>query len=240
MIMKGKQNGERVTGRDGELLLRKKSPFIAREAYKTLRTNIIFSLPGAGCKCIAITSSERSEGKSTNSINLAISFGEIGKKILLIDADMRLPTVASKLKLKSQPGLSNLLIEDTSLEDAVQHLESWGLDILPAGNIPPDPTGLLESAQMERLLEQLRAHYDYIVMDLPPVNTVTDALILSKCVDGFLLVIKHNVTVYRAVDEMISRFRLVNGKILGFLYTNAAMEHKRYYKKYYKYSSYGG
>lgn len=237
--MNGKRSRNRLTSRDAKLLLRKESPFIAKEAYKALRTNVTFSLPGAGCKCIAITSAERGEGKSTNSINLAISFGEIGKKVLLIDADMRLPTVAYKLGLKSQPGLSNLLIEDAVLEDAVRHLESWGIDVLPAGNIPPDPTGLLESSQMERLLEQLRAVYDYIFIDLPPANTVTDALILSKWVDGFLLIIKHNITVYRAIDEMINRFRLVNGKILGFLYADASVEHKRYYKKYYKHYGYG-
>lgn len=231
--MSGKQNRIRLTSRDAGLLLRKESPFITKEAYKALRTNITFSLPGAGCKCIAITSAERGEGKSTNSINLAISFGEIGKKVLLIDADMRRPTVASRLSLKNQPGLSNLLIEDAAPEDAVRHLESWGMDVLPAGNIPPDPTRLLESVQMEKLLEQLRAVYDYIFIDLPPANTVTDALLLSKWVDGYLLIIKHGITVYRAIDEIINRFRLVNGKILGFLYAGASVENKRYYKKYY-------
>ena len=237
--MRDKQQGSRLLGRETELLLREESPFIAKEAYKALRTNILFSLPGAGCKCIAITSAERNEGKSTNSINLAISFGEIGKKVLLIDADMRLPTVGSKLKIKNQPGLSNLLIEDAVPEDAIQHLDSWRIDVLPVGNLPPDPTGLLESAQMEQLLKGLRAAYDYIFIDLPPANTVTDAMILSKCVDGFLLVIKHNSTAYRAIDEMLNRFHLVNGKILGFLYAGAAVERKKYYKKYYKHYGYG-
>lgn len=237
--MKGKQNRNRLTSRDEELLLREESPFLAKEAYKALRTNITFSLPGASCKCIAITSAERGEGKSTNGINLAISFGEIGKKVLLIDGDMRLPTVASKLGLKSQPGLSNLLIEDAALEDAVHRLDNWGIDVLPAGNIPPDPTGLLESDQMEQLLAQLRTAYDYIFIDLPPVNTVTDALILSRCVDGFLLIIKHNTTVYREIDKMINRFRLVNGKILGFLYVDASVDRKPYYKKHYKQYGYG-
>lgn len=227
--MNKRKNKRRLAGKEATLLLRDKSPFIVKEAYKALRTNIIFSLPGAGCKCIAITSSERGEGKSTNSINLAVSFGQIGKKVLLIDADMRLPTVASKLNLKSQPGLSNLLIEEAKPEEAIQRLESWGIDVLPVGNIPPDPTGLLESAQMEQLLAHLRGRYDYIFIDLPPANTVTDALILSKCVDGFLLVIRHNVALHREVDEMINRFRLVNGKILGFIYADASVEHKRYY-----------
>lgn len=228
--MNNRQSKRRIDGQDTALLLRDDSPFLVQEAYKALRTNIMFSLPGAGCKCIAITSAERGEGKSTNSINLAVSFGQIGKKVLLIDGDMRLPTVASKMDLKSQPGLSNVLIEESLPDEAIQHLDSWGIDVLPVGTIPPDPTGLLESTQMEQLLSHLRTEYDYIFIDLPPANTVTDALILSKCVDGFLLVIRHRVALHREIDEMISRFRLVNGKILGFIYTDATVEHKRYYK----------
>lgn len=226
------RNKERMINDRRSLILSEESPFMAKEAYKALRTNIVFSLPGAECKCIALTSTGRAEGKSTNSVNIAISFAQIGKKVLLIDGDMRLPTVASMLDVKSQPGLSNLLVEETSIEDAIVPAKDYGIDVLPAGNIPPDPTRLLESEQMERLLTELRTRYDYIFIDLPPANTVTDALILAKCVDGFLLLVKHNVTEHRAVAEMISRFKLVDGKILGFIYVDAPVEHKGYYKKY--------
>lgn len=214
------------------LLLNENSPFAVIEAYKALRTNIMFSLPGTDCKCIAVTSSARAEGKSTNCANLAISFAQIGKKVLLIDADMRLSTAASMLGVRSKPGLSNLLAEGAKFNEVWVRDKEHGIDIIPAGNVPPDPTRLLESKQMEGLLYALRKHYQYIFIDLPPANTVTDALILTKCVDGYLLLVKHNSTEHRAVAEMISRFQRVNGSILGFLYTDAGIENKGYYQKY--------
>lgn len=233
----GQQTEEKRTAADqmrrgGTLILRENSPFIVKEAYKAMRTNIIFSLPGAGCKCIAVTSAGRNEGKTTNSLNLAISFGQIGKKVLLVDADMRLPTVATKLGIHGKPGLSNLLIGELETRSVRRHSRELNIDVIPAGNIPPDPTGLLESSQMEELIKEWRESYDYVFLDLPPASTVADALILSGLVDGFLLLVKHNTTEHRAVAEMISRFRLTGGKILGFIYADADLGNKGRYKKY--------
>lgn len=227
-----KKGGRHLSIDETSLVLSGDSPFVVTEAYKALRTNIVFSLPGTDCKCIAITSTGRAEGKSTNSINTALSFGQLGKKVILIDADMRLPTVAAKLGIKGQPGLSNLLIGDIKLDETDFRVEKYGIDIMPAGTIPPDPTKLLDSAEMEQLIAALRLRYDYIIIDLPPANTVTDAVILSKCVDGYLLLIKHGVVEHRAVAEMVSRFQMVNAKILGFLYVDAEIERKEYGKKY--------
>lgn len=230
-MKKQKGNRQRNVERK-DLLLCEDSPFNVMEAYKALRTNIVFSLPGAGCKCIAVTSSTRNEGKSTNSVNLALSFGQLGKNVLIIDADMRLPSIANKLGINGKPGLSDLLVGGAKFGEAWTRLRDYGIDVIPAGTIPPDPTRLLESVQMVRLLEALKESYDYIIIDCPPANTVTDALILSKSVDGYLLLIKHNSTEHKEISEMIDHLKKVEGKILGFLYVDADIERKGYYKKY--------
>lgn len=220
---------------DKKMLLSEDSAFLVQEAYKALRTNIIFSLPGRKARCIAITSSNRSEGKSTNTINIAISFGQIGKRVILIDCDMRLPTIASKLGVKGNPGLSNVLVGDCSIKESIIRYPELHIDILPSGTIPPDPTSLLESETFQLLLNEFRKVYDYIFIDLPPVTAVTDAAILSRYVDGFLLIVKNETSEYRAVSHMLNQLRLVGGKILGFVYVGAEVKDK---KKNYKYGQY--
>lgn len=222
-----------------EFLLGEDSPFSVQEAYKALRTNVIFSLPGGAAKSIGITSSMQSEGKSMNSVNLALSFGQIGKRVLLIDCDMRLPTVATKLGLVGQPGLSDVLVGNCYLDEAIRDGGQYRIHILPAGTIPPDPTTLLESEQMRVLLEHLRQQYDYIVFDLPPITTVADAAILAKYLDGFLLVVKHGHSQYRAINSMMAQLQMANAKVLGFIYANAPTGGSKYYKSYYGYGSYG-
>lgn len=213
-------------------ILSESSPFSVKEGYKALRTNVIFSLPGTESKCIALTSSARSEGKSTTAINLGIAFAQIGKRTILLDCDMRLPTIAAKLHLPKQPGLSNLIVGEASVNDVVQHY-CEGLDVIPAGQIPRDPTGLLASEQMKYMLSKLKEYYDYVIIDLPPVTTVTDAAILTDSVDGYLLVVRHGVTDYRAVNEMLHQLTLSEAKIMGFVYSGAPVSEKKYYQHYY-------
>ncbi|MCD7886758.1 MAG: CpsD/CapB family tyrosine-protein kinase, partial [Clostridiales bacterium] len=200
-------------------LLDENAPFLMREAYKALRTNVQFSLPGNECKCIAVTSGERADGKSTTAINLALTFGQLNKRVLLIDGDLRMPTVARKMNVPKEPGLSDLLVGEAKAETAIQVNKKYGISILTAGKLPPDPTWLLESQQMKDLLEQFRREYDYIFIDLPPVLTVTDAVILSPSADGFLLVVQNNHTEHRIVTAMLDQLRLANAKVLGFVYT---------------------
>lgn len=214
------------------LILRERSPFLVKEAYKALRTNVAFSLPGDDCKCIAVTSSSRSEGKSYNSVNLAISFAQIGKKVILFDGDLRLPTVASKLGIKAKPGLSDYLVGEAKLEEVIRK-DVYGVDVIPAGSIPPDATGLLASEEIERLIQMMRKYYDYIIVDLPPVNVVADPVILSRCIDGYVLVVRHLQTRNREVAEVLRKLRMAGAKVLGFLYNDAAVEGKRYYYRYY-------
>ena len=216
-----------------EVILNEDSPFSLKEAYKSLRTNIQFSLPGSDCKCIGFTSAMRGDGKSTNCINTAISFAEVGKKVILIDGDMRLPTVAEKMDFQNSPGLSDIIVGATKPSDAIVKKQD-NLYILPAGRIPKDPTGLLQSKQMTALITKLKELYDYIFVDLPPVTTVTDAAILAPNIDGYLLVVRHEKTDTREVADLVKLLRIAEGKIIGFLYNDAPTTTKKYYSYYKK------
>ena len=212
-----------------KMLLSEKSPFSVQEAYKTLRTNISFSLPGSECKCIGIISANRGDGKSTIASNLAISLGQIKKKVVLIDCDLRLPTIAKKFEIQSVPGLSNYLSGGVD-EIPVVHETARGIDIIPSGNIPPDSTTLISSQMMIELINQLKQTYDYVVFDFPPINIVSDAAILSEIIDGYLLVVRHKTSEYQMINETIRRMRFADAKVIGFVY-NGKGEEKKYYKR---------
>lgn len=226
-----------------KMLLSDKSSFSVQEAYKTMRTNISFSLPGAGAKCIGVTSANRGDGKSSVAVNLAISFAQIHKKVIIVDCDMRLPTVASKIGIDSKPGLSNFLVGSNKIEDLlIRRVEDKGIDVLPAGNIPPDPTTLFESDMMGELMEVLRKHYDYIIIDLPPLMPVSDAAILSKYIDGYLIVVRHEKSEYAKIQDTLHQLDFAGAKIIGFVYNGKNLENhyrktsknKYYYYDYYK------
>lgn len=240
-----KKNSTGATPKKAYLLTQKLS-FAAQEAYRSLRTNVMFALPGNECKCIGVTSPTPGDGKSTTAANLAISLAQIGKKVILIDCDMRLPTIGAKFRVKSVPGLSDFLVGQAKIEDCVRSVETCTVHILPSGNIPPDPTGLLEARQLENLFGALRGIYEYIIVDLPPVTSVPDAVILSKYLDGFLLAIKEKHTEHRAIKEMLRQLEMADAKIIGFVLTGSMGGSGRYYKyryKYrnkYKYYRYGG
>lgn len=210
------------------LLLTDKMPFAVQESYKSLRTNVMFSLPGTGCKCVGITSPTPGDGKSTTAANLAISLAQIGKRVLLVDCDMRLPTVAANFRIAPVPGLSDFLVGQSKIEDSVRQSEGFGISIMPAGNIPPDPTGLLEARQIEHLFSAFRKIYDYVIVDLPPVTSVPDAAILSKYLDGYLLAIRQKQTRHRDVSQMLKQLNIADGKLLGFV-TIGGESGKKYY-----------
>ncbi len=210
--------------------------FAAAEAYKMLRTNIFFSLPDdKKCHIIGVTSSLRGEGKSTTAINLSYSLAEAGKKVLLIDADMRLPSVAKKMEMSNDIGLSDFLVNagdkvGTNIHKTLVH-ENW--HIITSGSIPPNPSELLGSNRMKRFLEVLSERYDFIVIDLPPVTVVTDATILSPVLDGIAVVVKENSTDRRSLNECVRLLEMSEAKILGFIMTNVKEESGAYYKKKY-------
>ncbi len=236
-MAKRSESIERSRNKDAERILSDRSPWPIREAYRALRTNIIFSLPGEGCKIIGVTSAERGEGKSTSCINTASIFGELGKKVLLIEGDLRLPTVAVKLEINTTPGLTDVIAGQAQLNDALRKNAKPGLDVLTAGTIPPDPTWLLQSNQMKQIIDICKKHYDYIFIDLPPVNAVADASIISHFIDGFLLTVRDHKTEYPAIADMLTQLKLAEAKIIGFLYYDIQQSggsNNHYYRGYYK------
>ena len=216
-----------------KMLLSEDSSFPTREAYKSLRTNVIFSLPGSDSKCIGIVSANRGEGKSTIAINLAISFAKTKKKVIVVDCDMRLPTIGAKIGINSKPGLSNYLAGNEDVRgQLIQHVDEYGIDVLASGDIPPDPTKLLGSEQMYTLIDLLKDYYDYVILDFPPVTVVTDAVILSGAVDGYLVVVRHGLSEFQKLKETFRQMEFSDAKILGVVYNGKG--HRSRYGKYYR------
>ena len=215
-----------------KMILSENSPFPMREAYKTLRTNVLFSLPGTDSKCIGVVSANRGEGKSTIAINIAVSLAQTNKKVIVVDCDMRLPTIAAKIGIKTKPGLSNYLAGSDDIQsNLIQRVGEYGIDVLASGDIPPDPTSLLSSQQMDNLITLLKEYYDYVILDFPPVTIVTDAAILSGKVDGYLLVVRHNLSEYKKIKETFRQLEFSDAKILGMIYNGKGGHGKGYYKR---------
>lgn len=222
--------------------LHKNLQFTAKEQYKLLRTNLSFTLPeDEKCPVIGVTSSMRGEGKSTTAVNLSYVLAESGKKVLLIDGDLRIPSVAKKMNIESTPGLSDILKGGISAlsEFDFQSYNNWF--IMPSGTLPPNPSELLGSSRMENLLGKLREIFDYIVIDLPPVNLVSDALAISQFISGMVVVIREEYTEKKELENCIRQLKLSNVKVLGCV-MNETNVGKRYYsrykyKRYYKYYS---
>lgn len=221
-------------------VLTESSPWPVQEAYKALRTNLMFSLPGNESKVIGVTSALKNDGKSINAINMAISFAQLGRKVVLVEADLRMPTVSRKLGCKAVPGLTDVLVGQCCLIDVTQSSQEYRmLSVIPAGNIPPDPTWLLQSNQMKVVLKALRSAYDYIFIDLPPVTRVADAVILAPLLDGYVLVVRDGVTEYRAVVDSLDQLRIAKARVVGFVYNDVDISGGgRYYRKGYYHSSY--
>ena len=231
---------EKSSRRKKQGLLCDELSFAAAESYKLLRTNLLFALPELECRIIGVTSSIRGEGKSTTSVNLAYTLAQTGKRVLLIDGDMRLPTIAQKLDMAGTPGLSNLLAGLNSERSCLRqssYFDNWY--ILPAGDIPPNPSELLGSERMHALLDRYKDVFDYILIDLPPVNIVVDALVITKWTDGIIVVVRENYTSRRALDSCMYQVEKLGTKMLGFVMTDADIGGSSY-KNYGKYGkSYG-
>jgi capsular exopolysaccharide synthesis family protein len=192
--------------------------FASKEAYNRLRTNISFAFIGEeGSKVIGVSSACPQEGKSTVSINLSYSLGEAGYNVLLIDADMRRPTICDVLGIPRAPGLSNLLTggHDIQMHKGVLH---DNVTVLTSGDIPPNPAELIGSLKMRDVINKFREVYDYIIIDLSPVLAVSDTIAVSQCVDGVVIVVRHGATKRREVTEVTRQLSYANAKILGFVY----------------------
>lgn len=211
-----------------------KSP--VSEAYRTLRTNIQFASFDKSIKTILVTSSGPQEGKSTTAGNLALTLAETSQRVLMIDCDLRRPTLHKNFRISNRSGLSNLLIENLRIEDVVvKHGEK--LDLLPSGTIPPSPAEMLSSNRMKSFLEEMKNVYDYIVLDTPPVIAVTDAQILSTMADGVLLVASSGEVEREALIRAKDLLQRVNANILGVVLNKVEVKGRRGYGYYYYYGS---
>lgn len=234
---KSKKNNS-FTTTEQKKTLHKNLEFTATEQYKLLRTNLDFTLPeGEKCPVIGVTSSMRGEGKSTTSINLAYVLAEKGSKVLLIDGDLRIPSIAKKMELEGSVGLTDLLMgKGASVSDFQSPLlKNWF--ILPSGNIPPNPSELLGSRRMEAVLQELKEAFDYIIIDLPPVNIVSDALSISSLITGMILVIREDYTEKKELEHCFRQLKLSNVNVLGCV-MNVAKAGSGSYGKYKKYRYY--
>jgi tyrosine-protein kinase Etk/Wzc len=205
------------------------------EAYRSLRTNISFSRMGESPRSLVFTSPTPGDGKSTSAANLAITLAQQGLRCLLVDADMRRGLLNETFKVRREPGLSNVILGRAALESAVVKLElgeSGTLDFLPTGTVPPNPAELLASAQMQKLLEQLAARYDTVILDAPPLTLVTDAALLGSYADGVVLVARAGVTDRGAVTYALEQLRAVRAPILGAVLNDVDQKKEQYYGSY--------
>ncbi|MDU1312955.1 MAG: CpsD/CapB family tyrosine-protein kinase [Clostridium septicum] len=210
------------------LIVEKQPKSIAAENYRTLRTNIQYSSFDKNFRVIVVTSSEPGEGKSTTAGNLALSLAQGDKKVILIDCDLRKPSIHKKFKISNTVGLSDVLI---GKEDIVSAAKKRGnnLRILTSGKIPPNPSEMLASKVMGKLLEELKERFDYIILDTPPVQAVTDSQILSTRADGTILVVKAEQTKRDSVSNAINLLKKVNANIIGTVLNGVDNKQNQYY-----------
>ncbi len=208
----------------------------ANEAYKSLRTNLMFA--GEDVKAVVITSCTPNEGKTSVSINLACSLAEAGKRVLYIDADMRRSVVVGRYKMANATfGLSHYLSGQKKLEEVLNQTNLDGMNMIVAGVVPPNPSELLEGKRFADLIRAARSTYDYIIIDTPPVGSVIDSAIVARQCDGVALVVASGEISYKFAQKVKSQLDMAGSKLLGVILNKVDLSqgshYGRYYKKYY-------
>jgi capsular exopolysaccharide synthesis family protein len=220
---------------DPKKILCADSSFNVKEAYNSIRTNLLFSQQGEKCPVFVITSPTANNGKTINTINLAVSFAQMGKKTLLIDSDMRNPTMHRMFSIPVKNGLSEILAGLTD-NISVSKTGIENLSVLTAGKIPPNPAELLSSSRMDKLLDFVREHYDYVFIDTPPINIVTDSTLFAQKITGYILIVKSDTTNITDVKATVSGLEQIEANILGFILNDVNSDRKKYYSYYRKYN----
>lgn len=215
-----KKNTEDDEHRTLQLITKKGMPFAYVEAYKSLRTNLDFLNGSTGVKAITITSTVPQESKSNVAVNLALTLAESGKKVVLVDCDLRKPVLHRYLKSGHNiKGVSNVLSNQCKLEDALKYLDEYKLSFLPAGTPPPNPSEMLSQPKMKELVEALKAVYDYVIFDAPPVSIVTDAAVMGRITDGVLFVVRSQYGPAEATKAALKKLQDTEVKVLGAVLT---------------------
>ncbi|MBS4223357.1 CpsD/CapB family tyrosine-protein kinase [Lederbergia citrea] len=211
-------------------MLNPKSP--VSEQYRTIRTNIQFSAVDREIRSLMVTSSSPGEGKSTTAANIAIVFAQQGKSVLLVDADMRKPTVHYTFSMNNAYGLTNVLTRQMGINEAAKVSNLEGLDVLTSGPIPPNPAELLSSNAMKQFFEEAGVQYDLVIFDTPPILAVTDAQVLANQCDGTILVVSSGKADVENVKKTKELLEAANAKTLGVVLNNKKMANNDYYYYY--------
>lgn len=212
-------------------ILSQSSPFILREAYSNIRANLMFAGKGQKCPVYAVTSADDKEGKTVNAYNLARSYAMMGRNVLLIDADMRRSGLNQLANIQEDNGLSLYLAQLSDQYKTVQPIKN--LDIIPSGEVPPNPAELLESARWKELLEDCKKKYDIIFIDFPSLGMVSDALFAVDDITGYILIVRENVTRFERDEMIVQKLEAVNATICGFIYNGISLKSPDYvYKNY--------
>ena len=206
---------------------------VISEQYRAIRTNIEYSNVDQNTKTILVTSSDKNEGKTTTVSNLAVSFANLNKKVLLIDCDLRNASIHKMFKINNIYGLTDILAKDRAVDKCIQKTELENLYVLTAGSTPPNPAEILSSEKMKNLIEDLKNIYDYIFIDTPPIGLVTDAGVLSSFTDGVVLVVKSESVEKKYLEETKKKLDAVDARILGAILNSYKSEQKDY--NYYSY-----
>ena len=218
----------------------KRVPFAIVESYKNLRTSIAFLLNENEGNSFTITSANAGEGKSTTSANLAVAFSQLGRKVLIIDADLRRASLHKKFKLENDIGLSDVITGTKNINEAIRNINPM-LSVLTAGPLPPNPSELLDSQSFSDLMVYLNSTFDFVIIDTPPLNVVSDALIVAPNTTGMILVIRDGYTPHYSIKKAIEVMRFSNVNILGTIINGINPRSKSRYiyrkSKYYSYNS---
>jgi capsular exopolysaccharide synthesis family protein len=231
--------GETI-GVERRRLITPKAPFAIKEAYVKLRTNLLFCMKSdksGPCKVFAFTSAKPSEGKSLTAANVAISFGLLGKKTVIIDADLRKPTQRRLWRIESKFGLCDYLARISPLR--IYDIEGLSLSVICTGTKAPNPSELLSSDRMKELIAQLSKTYDYIIIDTPPINTVADAQIASAYVDGVVLIVRSGETTGAELSMAIDSVKRAEGNLCGIVLNGIDSKSMKYSYRYKYHDKYG-
>ena len=211
------------------------------EAFRAVRTNVLFSSAQDGSRSIVVTSTGPGEGKSMVAANLAVSLAQAGQRVLLIDADMRKPKSHEIFEMAQEPGLSNLLVGNAKASEAVHKSAVANLWLIPSGHIPPNPAELLGSQRFKDFLTSLKDHFDWVVIDSPPVMAVTDASLIAHKASGVVFVVGAEMTSRHAAKTAVDQLRQVHAHLIGAVLNRVDLQRNSYYySQYYRkeYSDY--
>lgn len=233
---------KRKEHRINSALLVSDSPFVFSEAYKSLRTNVDFLFSEKESRVLLVTSSIPNEGKTSVSINLAISLAQAGKKVLLVDCDLRKPKVHTYLRIKhsSKLGLSTVFKGECTADEAIGYVDNLNLYVMLSGPVERDSTTFFTADITAKTIKDLSEKFDYVICDTAPISVVSDAAILNRCCDGVLFVIRQNYTNMRQVKDALSALNAVEANIIGSVLNgyDIGIDMTYYYNKYYYYHKY--